>query len=490
MSTALTTQEGVELVEPLTKKEREQLAECEGALKRHFKYLVVVGKALLEVRDARLYREDFATFEEYCQQRWQVERRQAYRLIDFAGVSDAVSNWSQEIEPPARESVARELKKLPPEDQGEAWAEVVEKTGKDQPTAKEVREHVEAKLAPPTGERVGGDWIEEVARTGEAPEGLGAEQAEAVDQEEEEEKLDGDSYSTPERYVEIGRRAMGGVINLDPMSHHAANELVGADVYYTKEDDGLAQDWRGNVWMNPPYSSALIKAAVDKLLEHWKAGEINRAVVLTNTDSSVSWWRKLAAAAHTLAFPPERIQFWHPDAAPDDPRCQRNRNSQTFFFFAPMPGELAIELEQEGWLLFERADLVALFPGTTPAQVLEHQLATEKLERQAERNDLNARIDELEREVLEQRGDLTISTSKAYARLAAARSENAKLLKTPTAELVEQVVALKRAAQNREAEMTSLRNQVEFACETPAEDCTCPGCSYARDYHLANGGKP
>ena len=355
--------------------------------------------------------------------------RKAYRLIDLSAIREDVSNWSHEIAPPEREAVARELKKLPAEDRGEAWQEVVEKTGKEQPTAREVREHVEEKLAPPTGERVGGDWIEEVARTGEVPEGIGAEKAEVVDQEEEEEKLDGDSYSTPERYVEIGRRAMGGVINLDPMSHHAANELVGADVYYTKEDDGLAQDWRGNVWMNPPYSSALIKAAVDKLLEHWKAGEINRAVVLTNTDSSVSWWRKLAAAAHTLAFPPERIQFWHPDAAPDDPRCQRNRNSQTFFFFAPIPGELALELEGDGWLLFERADLVALFPGTTPTQVLEHQLATERFERRVERHELNTRIDELEREVLEQRGEVTVSTTKAYSRLASARAENGKLLR-------------------------------------------------------------
>ena len=105
------------------------------------------------------------------------------------------------------------------------------------------------------------------------------------------------------------------------------------------------------------------------------------------------------------------------------------------------------------------------------------------------RDALNARIEELEREVLEQRGDLTVSTSKIYARLAAARSENAKLLKTPAGELVEQVVALKRAAQNREAEMAALRNQVEFACETPPEDCVCPGCSYARDYHRANGGE-
>ena len=44
----------------------------------------------------------------------------------------------------------------------------------------------------------------------------------------------------------------------------AAN--VPAGKYYTKEEDGLVQDWYGVVWMNPPYSNA--KPWVEKFIKH------------------------------------------------------------------------------------------------------------------------------------------------------------------------------------------------------------------------------
>jgi len=46
-----------------------------------------------------------------------------------------------------------------------------------------------------------------------------------------------------------------GHIGLDPCT--AAHNPTGADVFYTEEDDGLAQDWSGHglVFVNPPYST-------------------------------------------------------------------------------------------------------------------------------------------------------------------------------------------------------------------------------------------
>jgi hypothetical protein len=48
-----------------------------------------------------------ATFEEYCQKRWDMARRTAYQLMDAADVIDNVRNCAHQI--PSNEAQAREL---------------------------------------------------------------------------------------------------------------------------------------------------------------------------------------------------------------------------------------------------------------------------------------------------------------------------------------------------------------------------------------------
>ena len=68
--------------------------------------------ALLEIRDSRLYRQQFPTFEAYCRERWGMVRQQANRLIQAAEVAE-------NLEPigsiPKTESQARPLTRLEPE---------------------------------------------------------------------------------------------------------------------------------------------------------------------------------------------------------------------------------------------------------------------------------------------------------------------------------------------------------------------------------------
>jgi hypothetical protein len=45
---------------------------------------VDVGLALTEIRDKKLYRRDYGTFEAYCQKRWKFSRVRAYQLIRAA----------------------------------------------------------------------------------------------------------------------------------------------------------------------------------------------------------------------------------------------------------------------------------------------------------------------------------------------------------------------------------------------------------------------
>jgi ParB family chromosome partitioning protein len=59
-------------------------------------------------------------------------------------------------------------------------------------------------------------------------------------------------YATPAWLVEPARAVLGGAIDLDPASCALANETVRAARIYTRMDDGLAQPWRGTVFVNPP----------------------------------------------------------------------------------------------------------------------------------------------------------------------------------------------------------------------------------------------
>ena len=69
-------------------------------------------------QDSRV-RATHKTFEDYCREKWGIERRQAYRLIDASEVSKNVSQGTQTQ--PTTERQARPLTKLPPVEQPKAW---------------------------------------------------------------------------------------------------------------------------------------------------------------------------------------------------------------------------------------------------------------------------------------------------------------------------------------------------------------------------------
>ena len=63
-------------------------------------------------------------------------------------------------------------------------------------------------------------------------------------------------WHTPRRIIDCVLKVMGE-IDLDPCSNAKGREAnVPARVHFTKHDDGLAQTWRGRVYMNPPYGEA------------------------------------------------------------------------------------------------------------------------------------------------------------------------------------------------------------------------------------------
>lgn len=125
----------------LSDAEADALAECEEVISKGFGTFVDVGRALLRIRDERLYRTTHRTFEDYCQATWSITSRSVRRMIDAAAVVEVLEDQSGPIGPvPANEAQARELAPLreEPEKLREVWRHANEATG-GKPTAADVR---------------------------------------------------------------------------------------------------------------------------------------------------------------------------------------------------------------------------------------------------------------------------------------------------------------------------------------------------------------
>ena len=97
----------------ITLSESKRFVELEKTIERGKKTFVEVGTALAEIRDGKLFRSDFDSFEEYCKDKWGWNRAYAGKLIESAEVvkslPEIVSHGIQ------NERQARELAKVEPE---------------------------------------------------------------------------------------------------------------------------------------------------------------------------------------------------------------------------------------------------------------------------------------------------------------------------------------------------------------------------------------
>ena len=141
---------------------------------------------------------------------------------------------------------------------------------------------------------------------------------------EECDDYDGNSWYTPTE-VMVAAREVLGQIDLDPASCETANEHVGAKQFFTAEDNGLEQDWHGNVWLNPPYSYPAVEHFCKKAISEYQCGNIDQCIVLVNNCTDAKWFMELANN-FPMAFSVGRLKFWNPGH-----RCAA-RQGQAFFY--------------------------------------------------------------------------------------------------------------------------------------------------------------
>lgn len=130
----------------LTQVEQCKLSNYESIIDEGLQTFVDVGRALLAIRDGKLYRASHGTFAAYCEDRFGKTRDWAYKLISAANVSENVYHGIQNEIPEPNERQARELAKLPADEQATVWHEL--NSEGDKITAADVKAAVAARLAP------------------------------------------------------------------------------------------------------------------------------------------------------------------------------------------------------------------------------------------------------------------------------------------------------------------------------------------------------
>ena len=116
----------MELVLPLSEKDQTQLEQCEEIIGRGLSTFFEVGSALLRIRERRLSRGAYPTFEMYCRERWGIGRSYAWRLIGAAERLNLLPA-DRSLPRPINEFQIRPFLKLAPEAFPRAWQRVTER---------------------------------------------------------------------------------------------------------------------------------------------------------------------------------------------------------------------------------------------------------------------------------------------------------------------------------------------------------------------------
>jgi len=121
----------------LTLQEKKELKELECIIQKNFPGFFETGMALMKIRDAGLYRDQYKTFKEYCIQKWGISRGRAYQLIEHVEIQKNLSTVVDKENPPS-EWVIRSLSKWLPEKQIDLYQRALKLAGGKKITSRHI----------------------------------------------------------------------------------------------------------------------------------------------------------------------------------------------------------------------------------------------------------------------------------------------------------------------------------------------------------------
>lgn len=98
-----------------------------------------------------------------------------------------------------------------------------------------------------------------------------------------------------------------GPFDLDPCAAPLPRPWDCAETNFTETDDGLSRDWRGCVWLNPPFDRYIVGKFLTRLAEH------GDGIALLHARTETEWFSTAWRRADGLLFLADRIKFFLPD---------------------------------------------------------------------------------------------------------------------------------------------------------------------------------
>jgi hypothetical protein len=118
----------------LTTVEQNRLESLEETIEKGMRSFIAVGMALGEIKEKRLYRAQYDSFDTYCMERWSFTASRGRQLMSAV---EALASLPEELPQPDNAAQAHALSRVPEEDRAEVWNEVL--SGDAPVTAAEIR---------------------------------------------------------------------------------------------------------------------------------------------------------------------------------------------------------------------------------------------------------------------------------------------------------------------------------------------------------------
>lgn len=125
----------------LSAEEENDLHNLEERIHNGLEGFLEVGRAMFEIRDRRLYRAAYASWDDYCERKWNISGRHGSYQLSAMLKTVEISNQPDTVILPAKESQTRPIDvDFQPAEKGLIWNRAVQKAGGTVPSAKIVKE--------------------------------------------------------------------------------------------------------------------------------------------------------------------------------------------------------------------------------------------------------------------------------------------------------------------------------------------------------------